>query len=994
LYQTGIVSFRGHKIWTLLFLVALLALGAANALGQTGSLRGQVTDQNGAVVAGAKVNARSANGQTRTVTTDNSGVYSFANLPSGDYTIEASAASLVLQEPVKITLKAGGQTLNLQLAVFIPEQSITVQENNRTVSTDSNSNASAQVLKGEDLDALGDSPEDLQEALLALAGPSAGPSGGQIFIDGFSGGQLPSKDSIREIRINQNPFSPEYDKLGFGRIEILTKPGSAKFGGSAYYNFANQFWNSRNPYAAQKAPFMLHEYGGNITGPINKRASFFLDVRRDDIDNGSIVNAVVLDPQTLAVTSFTNAPVTPQKRFGFNPRVDYQINQKHTLVARYAFTHSDIRDAGIGGFNLSSRGIELRNTSHTLQLTETAVLNTTTINETRFQASHYVNETIPNSSDPALSVLGSFNGGGAQTGHASSTQDSFELQNNTSIVAGKHFWRFGARLREDKVSNISPQNFGGSFTFGGGNALVPSVVNSSSCSVPANPALVAITSIERYRRTLIFQGLGCLPAQIRALGGGATQFTINAGNRAISGSQFDIGLFVSDDWRVSPALTFNWGLRYEAQSNISDWRDFAPRLSLAWAPGANAKKKLSTVIRAGFGIFYDRFALANTLAAERYNGIVQQQYVVTNPDFFPTVPPASVIAAFQAPQTIQQISPTIRAPYIMQSAVSVERQLPHNTTLAITYANAHGLHLLRSQDINAPLPGTFSPLLPGSGVYPFGKPGAVFQMESSGLYNQNQFIAFLNSRYSQKLSFSASYVLNYARSNTEGTGTFPAKPYDFAGEYGPAATDVRHRFALNGTINTKWNLRLSPFLVIQSGPPFDLTIGRDIYGTTLFNARPGIATEPNKPGLIQTNYGLLDPNPTLNQPTVTRNFGRGPGQLMLNLRLQKIFEFGRGENSGAAATGQPGSGPRTTTAGVFTPTAGTGGTASKAGHRYSLSVSMSIRNIINHTNPGPIIGNITSPLFGQANQPSDAGGFGFSESANNRRLELQMRFTF
>jgi len=987
-----------RKISTLCFALGLVALAATNVLAQAGSLRGQVTDQNGAIVVGAKVTARPATGQVRTATTDSTGTYSFANLPAGDYTIQASAPSLVLQEPVKTSVKSGAQTLNLQLSVFIPEQSITVQENNRTaVSTDSNSNASAQVLNGEDLDALGDSPEDLQEALLALAGPSAGPNGGQIFIDGFSGGQLPSKNAIREIRINQNPFSPEYDKLGFGRIEILTKPGSAKFGGSGYFNFQNQALNSRNPYAAQKAPFQLYEYGGNLTGPINKRASFFLDVRRDDIDNGSIVNAVVLDPLTLTPTSFTDTPVTPQKRFGFTPRIDYQINQKHTLVARYNFNHSDISNTGIGGFNLASRAFETKNNSHTLQLTETAVINETTINETRFQFIRSTGETIPNSADPALFVLGSFNGGGAQTGKASSTQDSFELQNNTSKAAGKHFWRFGARLRDDKVSNVSPQNFGGSFSFGGGNALVPSVVNPSSCAVPANPTLVAITSIERYRRTLIFQGLSCTSAQIRALGGGATQFTINSGNPAISGSQFDIGLFASDDWKVSPALTVNLGLRYETQSNIHDWTDFAPRLALAWAPGANAKtKKLTTVIRAGFGVFYDRFALANTLTAERYNGVVQQQYVVTNPDFYPVVPSIPVIAAFQTQQTIQQISPTVRAPYIMQSAVSVERQLPHSTTLAITYANAHGLHQLRSQDINAPLPGTFNPLVPGSGVYPLGKPGAVFQMESSGLYNQNQLIAFLNSRYSKKLSFSGSYVLNYARSNTDGLGTFPGKPYDFTGEYGPAATDVRHRFTFNGTINTRWNFRFSPFVVIQSGPPFDITIGRDIYGTTLFNARPGIAIDPTKGGLIQTSYGLLDPNPTAGQPLVTRNFGRGPGQLMVNLRVQKTFEFGRGENSGGATTGQPGSGPRGGTPGVFTPAGGAGGgpASSSAGHRYSLTISMSIRNIINHTNPGPIIGNITSPLFGQANQPSDAGGFGFSESANNRRFELQTRLTF
>src|SRR3954451_20629043 len=169
------------------------------------------------------------------------------------------------------------------------QQQTTVQENtNISVSTESANNASALVLRGKDLESLADDPEDLGADLQALAGPSAGPGGSSIFIDGFSGGQLPSKDSIREIRINQNPFSPEYDKLGFGRVEIFTKPGSDKYRGTAFYNFADDAWNSRNPYAAQKAPFLLREYGGSMGGPISRRSSFFFDIRRDATDNGSI----------------------------------------------------------------------------------------------------------------------------------------------------------------------------------------------------------------------------------------------------------------------------------------------------------------------------------------------------------------------------------------------------------------------------------------------------------------------------------------------------------------------------------------------------------------------------------------------------------------------------------------------------------------------------------------------------------------------------------
>src|SRR5712691_6811185 len=246
---------------------------SASLLAQTATLRGVVTDETGAVIPAAKVSASGPNG-ARSLHTGNDGSYTLAGLPPGDYTVEAAASGLVLPENMRVTLSAGVRMLNLQMKVAATRQEITVQESDAAVNTDAASNASAVTIKGSDLDALSDDPEDLQADLQALAGPSAGPSGGQMFIDGFSGGQLPPKESIREIRINQNPFSPEYDKLGLGRIEIFTKPGTDKFRGTVTYNFANGFWNSRNPYAAQKARFSLHELGGSFSGPMSKHASF------------------------------------------------------------------------------------------------------------------------------------------------------------------------------------------------------------------------------------------------------------------------------------------------------------------------------------------------------------------------------------------------------------------------------------------------------------------------------------------------------------------------------------------------------------------------------------------------------------------------------------------------------------------------------------------------------------------------------------------------
>jgi hypothetical protein len=851
------------------------------------------------------------------------------------------------------------------------------------------------VLRGADLLALSDDPDDLMADLLALAGPSAGPSGGSIFIDGFSGGELPPKNSIREIRINQNPFAAEYDKLGYGKIEIFTKPGSDRYHATIDYNLGTDWWNARNPYSAVKAPLLLNEFENSGGGPLGKRASFTLDFQRNMVNNGAITNGFMLNPATLAAMPFTNIFTVPQRFTRGTPRVDYALSNNNTLSVRYSVTQSNIPGAGIGNLDLPSRGYGFSYLNQTVQLTETAVMGPA-INETRFQYFRAAQQRIAITAGPEIQVLGAFNDGGASVGRAFDTQNSYEFQNYTTVARGAHIWKFGARLRGQTDDNLSPTNFNGTFTFGGG--LAP-VLDASNQPVPGQ--FENITSLERYRRTLLGGQLGYSAARIAAMGGGASQFSIDAGAPFLSVGQVDAGIFAADDWRVRPNITVSLGLRYEFQTNIHDRRDWAPRVALAWAPAAKGAKP-NTVVRLGFGMFYDRFALANTLTAERYNGVVQQSYIVTNPSFFPSVPPIADLvgtqtasqSTSQSTQAIQEISSALRAPYIVQSAATLERQLPAHTTLAVTYTNSHGLHQLRSADINAPLPGTYVPGL-GGGVFPLGVPGPVFLMESAGLYNQNQLITNVNARVNAGFSLFGFYVLNKAMSNTDGLSTFPANPYSAAGEYGPASTDVRHRVSLGGSINLRWSIRLSPYLVAQSGAPFDITAGSDPYGTTLFTARPGIATDPSKPNLIQTPYGLLDPNPTPDEKILPRNFGRGPGQISMNLRVGKTFGFGgeRGSGSSAASgsSSQPANPAQAATG------RGLGGLigAQPSSKRYSLIVSMSIRNLLNHTNPGPINGDITSPLFGQANQMAgNLNGEGFSENANNRRLELQIRFTF
>jgi hypothetical protein len=926
--------------------------------GQGTTLRGVVTDETGAVVPGAKVVLTRNAGAVNSVLSAADGAYAFTVQP-GDYLIEATAPDL-RSAPVKVKVSEGGQVLNLQLKVALAAQQVTVEERAATVTPEPANNVSATVLAGNDLEALSDNPDDLISDLIAIAGPGAGPGGASVFIDGFADGQVPAKEAIREIRINQNPFSAEYDKIGTGRIEILTKPGTNRFHGTEGFNISKDFWNSRNPYAQQKAPFFLKEYIGNVSGPMGQRASFFLDLRRDAVDNGAIINGTTLDPSTLSIISpYTDVFLIPQRRWTISPRTDFQLTTNNTLSLRWSSAHTDIPSSGIGSFSLISRGARSTTMNHTVQMIETAVLSASVVNEVRFQIYHPHNEITPNSTGYALQVLGAFNGGASPSGHLVDTQKHLEFADYVTAVRGKHSWRFGVRLHNPSDDNVSPQNFAGTFTFGGGSAPTLDANNNPILDAAGQPVLTPITSIERYRRTLLFQSLGFSPSQIAGRGGGATQFSIVSGDPNLSASQFDIGLFIGDDWKPHPGLTLSLGFRYEAQTNIHDLHDFAPRIGVAWA----ARPK--TVIRVGSGIFYDRFSLSNTMTALRQDGVRQQQYAITNPDFFPVIPSIASLAAFRGAQVRQQVNPDLIAPRYYQSAFAVERQLPWNTTLAVTYSNSHGLHMVRSRNTNAPLPGTFDPSVAGSGVYPLGPVGSVFLMESSGLYNQNQLSVNVNSRANKYLSLTGSYTLNRAMSNTDGIGTFPANPYNFAGEYGPAATDVRHRMSLGGSINTKWNVAFNPLLNLASGPPFDITVGRDIYGTTLFNGRPGIATDPSKEGVIATSYGLLDPNPKPDEKILNRNYGRGPGTMSVNLRVTKTISFG--PKPGAADDKPP----------------------------YTLSFAMATRNLLNHTNPGPIIGNITSPLFGHANQPSGGGGNGgFSEAANNRTLEFQTRFTF
>src|SRR5215472_13801370 len=200
----------------------------------TGSLRGQVADPSGAAIARATVVLTPSAGQPIVAQSDGQGAYEFKSLPGGKYTLTVAAQGFTLYENDNVVMATQPMRLNVTMSIEVETQKVQVSDTAPTVDVNPGNNASAIVLSGKELESLPDDPDELQSDLEALAGPSAGPNGGQMYTDGFTAGQLPPKPSIREIRINSNPFSSEYDKLGYGRIEIFTKPGTDKFHGQFF----------------------------------------------------------------------------------------------------------------------------------------------------------------------------------------------------------------------------------------------------------------------------------------------------------------------------------------------------------------------------------------------------------------------------------------------------------------------------------------------------------------------------------------------------------------------------------------------------------------------------------------------------------------------------------------------------------------------------------------------------------------------------------------
>ena len=920
----------------------------------------------------------------------------------------ASRCSIKVASP---SLLINRFALNIPLALEVQQEKVLVNDTTTQVDANPSNNANTIVLQGKDLEALSDDPDELESELQALAGPSAGPNGGQIYIDGFTAGQLPPKASIREIRINQNPFSSEYDRLGYGRVEIFTKPGTDKLHGQFMISGNDSAFNARNPFeilpANTAAPdYHSEQYSGNIGGALNKKASFFFNIEQRDIQALNIVSSTVICGDThllipcpssdaqFSVIPYSAAVANPHTRTNLSPRIDYQLTPGNTLTARYQYFRDSESNDDVGQFNLAEVGTDSLSTEHTLQVTDTQTINASTINEIRFQYVHDSDLTTPVNTATNITVGGAFNGIGSGGGNTSEIENRYEVQDIIYKNFRKHSWKFGGRLRATNDNSSTQGNFVGQYTFG--SRPNP---DTNCVSAAANNNCI-ITPIEAYQITecvLANSTSSACPqnpggAGLYALGGGASFYTQTTGTPGAAVTLVDVGLFVQDDWKVRQNITVSYGLRFETQNHFSDHTDFAPRLGVAWGIGGSSNNPPKTVLRAGFGMFYDRFAYNLELQQVRYNisGSLQNEYQVPNPQFFigqsPVLPPTATGS------NVYKNNPNLHAPYTIQTGVTLERQLTKTANLAVTYLNSRGVHEFYTNNLNPVDPTTGQRLN-------FPDAGNIYQYQSEGIFKQNQVIINGSIRMGTKLSLFGYYTLNYANSDTSGAGSFPSIPGDLQQDYGRASYDIRHRLFVGGTIGLPRGFRLSPFLIASSGIPFNITSGTDPYQSNQYNVRPAFAACTPA---IQTKFGCFVIPTAANLADLATyapipvNYGDGPGRFSLNLRLSKTFGFGpvlegtSGGGGGPMGGGTFGRGPGGPGRGG--PGGGRGGPdAGATNRRYAVTFSVNARNLFNNVNLATPIGNLGSPLFGESNGLT---GRPYSDSTSNRRLDLQVTFTF
>lgn len=938
-----------HRLITLPALIVCLAFLTLNVFSQNRETGFSITvkDQfEGAVISAQISVSKTGDDKNIQAETNDFGIAQIRSLADGEYQITVTAVGFKEYKSQTFSLKNGEvKRLEVVLEIAVIESKVDVGE---TQSIDPEKSGTTVVLGEKEIESLPDDPIELEKAIRRLGESVTGSSDLTISVNGIQGGKLPPKQAIQQIRINQNVFSAQYDGPFGGGIDIFTRARVKKFSGYLSFNFADSRFNAADPFLGRRVPYQSRNYYLFLLGPLGKKANFQLNGGRSESDTSAVVNAFVLN-SNLQPVEFKQSFASPSRSERFSLTINADPTKKHKLYLNYNIDNSRGKGQNVGGFSLPSRANNSNFQSQYLQLSDTYLVNPNIVNQTKFLAGYSVNRSFGGSNDAAINVLDAFFGGGSQQ-NSSNKNFRFDLSNETTWQMGKYGLGFGWRIRGENINQNSTANFGGTYTFSGRIAPNLDANNNPLTDDAGNFVTSQISSLESYRRTLLFRQAGFSAQRIRELGGGANQFTISGGNPEIKASQYDYAFYVQNSYKVSQTIAASFGVRYENQTNIKSDFNFAPRIGIIWSPKAKEKANpLYTLPRVslGYGIFYTRFSLNNIISVRQTSDINRSQYLVTDTnilDTFPSFPSVGLLQQFALPATRRFIDEGFGTPYQSLLNLSATKKIPLGMSMNFTFS--HGISRRQSftQNINAPLAGTFDPLNPSTAVRPFGNTGNLYEIQSTGKIKTTRFSVNLNFPDSQKLFAFINYSFSKSQSNIVSGSGSPYDPYNFTQEFAPTIYDGVHRVGGFYGYQLPHKFYVSGDFSVSSGTRFNIFTGRDTNGDGFFSERPSFATDLTKPGLIRTKYGILDPNPSPTDKLIPRNLGRGPGSFSFNSRFSKTIGFHEDVKN-------------------------------KKPPKQSLTFSLNVNNVFNIINRGNPIGNISSPNFLRSLAGNSDGGY-------------------
>src|SRR5579884_1894370 len=785
----------GMKLVLILLFLTFLLPGTLSAQSVAVSVSGTVLDPSGATLPNATVTLHKDR-EVKTALTDDSGRFLFERVAAGNYemTVEQQGFKTV---NTKLTVGARPpKPFEFKLEIGTLQQQITVDADAVQVSTDNASNADVSNM---DRNALDNTPvldgDYITTISRFLDSGSVGTNGTSLVVDGLEVNAVAlSSSAIKEVKINQNPYSPEFMRPGRGRIEIITKPGASAYHGTVNFVFRDNRANAREPFAAVRPFEQRKNIEASVSGPIRsgKTSSFLITGNYRAEDAQAIIFAYT--PSGLLQENYP----TPQRNANASARINHQFGDKNNVSLRFESQDQYSKGQGVGVTTLPEAGRSFRHREDAFFYNHTTTFTAKWLNEFRILFGKEYEPTRSNVELPKIVVLDSFTGGGSQSDRLI-TEYHTSFHDAVTWSQGRQTLKFGMDVPDISRRGLEDHsNFLGTFTF---------------------------SSLALYQQNQPFS------------------FVQQAGNGKVIFWEKVLGGFVLDDIKLKQNFTLSLAARYDWQNSFRDNNNLSPRVAIAFAP----MQYPGTIIRAGGGFFYDRTGPNPIFDLLRYDGTHLQQVLIENPSY---TNPLSGSAQVQVPPgNLVRLGPHIRIPYTAQYGIGVEQQLQKSLTLSINYVGNRGVGMFRSRDVNAPLP-------PFYAVRPDTTIGQLRQIESSGNCQSHSLDISLRGKVSRFFDGMTQYTFGHAFNDTGGINSFPANQYNLAGEWGRADFDQHHRFNMLGTFHVTRFLNLGAGVSLTSGRPYTLTTGADQYHTGMANARPAGVGRNTLEGPSYSEYDL------------------------------------------------------------------------------------------------------------------------------------------